>query len=109
MKKRVNIMLSEEALEIADKSGNRSDYIEGLILGNSERPLEVVPLHTLQALLEAEFEKIKSAPKLEAVIPAAMPVMEKACCLAASPCAHWSFNSGDGVWVNSLSGKTREG
>ena len=36
MKKRINIMLSEEALQRADDSGNRSEYIENLILGTPQ-------------------------------------------------------------------------
>lgn len=51
MKKRINIMLSEEALKIADDSGNRSEYIENLITGHQERRLEVVPLQQLKELL----------------------------------------------------------
>lgn len=32
--------------------------------------------------------------------------MERACCLNAKPCQHWSFNGES--WVNSLSGRKRE-
>lgn len=36
----------------------------------------------------------------------ALDAVEQKCCRLKSPCKHWQFN--DGVWINSLSGRTRE-
>lgn len=38
MKVRINISISEEAVKLADASGNRSQYIEDLILGTHGSP-----------------------------------------------------------------------
>ena len=50
-------MLSEKALERADSTGNRSQYIEQLLMNAATRPLEVVPLQQLITLLD---EKLKT-------------------------------------------------
>lgn len=34
--------------------------------------------------------------------------MERACCLGKIPCKHWSFNSDQQVYVNSLSGRVKQ-
>lgn len=49
-------MLSEEALATADESGNRSEYIEQLIMGTQERIFEVVPLKQLTEVLGTLLE-----------------------------------------------------
>lgn len=55
-------MLSTEALAMADATGNRSQFIEELILGNTTRPVEVVSLKQLQDLLAPLYPKPGKTP-----------------------------------------------
>jgi hypothetical protein len=132
MKKRINIMLSEEALATADESGNRSEYIENLILETSQgtaRSLEVVPLHQLTEVLGTLLEEIKNnqisgaplenknpkntigsaTPNSDTFVPKPPdPTTGYPCCLGRSPCKHWVWDDMDTQWKNTITGATRD-
>lgn len=48
----------------------------------------------------------RETTRIEEVSMAQVTSLERACCIAAKPCQHWTF-TGD-VWRNSLSGRIRE-
>lgn len=122
-------MLSEEALAIADASGNRSEYIDELILG--VRKLDVAidedslllkhfksMEQRILALLEERPTQQLPAPSIvdpldalaaQAFVPRP-PDPEKGypCCQREVPCKHWQWDSSVGVYNNSLTGATRE-
>lgn len=121
MKVSKTFRLSEEATAVLDKQTNATEFLEALILGNYQRPLEVVSAQTLQALLEAEFEKLGKLPQMappvtqtglgssEVFVPRPPdPATGYPCCEKATPCKHWAFDGIGGVWRNSLTGATKE-
>lgn len=131
MKKRINIMLSEEALAIADASGNRSEYIEELILGVRRmdeaisedsvllqhfKSMEQRIVSLLQGLNATPPAPVRSIDEVMAELkPAAAfvprpPDPEKGyqCCSGQSPCKHWVWDDMKTAYVNTLTGKVRE-
>lgn len=112
--------LSEEALAKLDAQSNATQYLEDLILGAEHKSLQVVPLHQLQALLEAEFEKLGKLPQVQPVDPLDAlasqvfvprppdPLKGYPCCEGKSPCKHWVWDSGLAVYSNSITGAKRE-
>ena len=56
MKQRINIMLSDEAIEQLNKQPNRSQYIENLILGGTSNKPE--PNNQLTSTLDKIYSKI---------------------------------------------------
>lgn len=122
MKVAKTFRLSEEAVAALDKQANATQYLEELILGTAEKKLEVVPLHTLQALLGAEFEKLGKLPQI--LPPVAQPAFRPSevfvprppgptsgltCCSnLAKPCRHWQWDGNFAEYRNSLTGQTKE-
>lgn len=110
--------LSEEAIKVLDEQRHATEFLEDLILGYAEKKMEVVPLHQLQTLLDAEFAKLGSLPKPEPVseryarqgnpVNGEPKVVELgyACCKLKTPCKHWSY--ANELWTNSLTGEIKE-
>jgi hypothetical protein len=100
MKRRINIMLSEKALQIADQGGNRSEFIEDLILGMPQSQKTDNSSITEQRIIELikEHSEFKPAPP--------DPDTGYPCCEKKVPCKHWAFNGEN--WLNSITGKERE-
>lgn len=127
MKKRINITISEEALLIADESGNRSEYIENLIISTSYGSLrteskaglskeEVLDLiKTTISTHGYSTEPVRVPPAIPGLTTGAAfvpkppdPETGYPCCTKQAPCKHWIFNGAESHWKNELTGKTRE-
>lgn len=123
-------MLSEEALSVADASGNRSEYIDALILGvrsmddaiNEDTVLLKHFKSMEQRILSLLQERLSQTPvptpatsdPLEALAAQAFvprpsdPIKGYPCWVGVSPCKHWVFDGADGIWRNNLTGATRD-
>jgi hypothetical protein len=120
MKKRVNITISDEALTIADQSGNRSEFIENLITLGNPPIAEGGEVMEALARLEVKLKKIEELLKQPTSQPTKQtpadtfvpkppdPELGYPCCQKNSPCKHWVWDGVEGLWKNTLTLKTRE-
>lgn len=115
MKVRINITISEEALRLADESGNRSQFIEDLIMnkGNPTDDWEVLPEYMTRTqvleLIRQEMGKVTITPSTNTFTPKPPdPELGYPCCQKKSPCKHWVWDGLEGLWKNTLTNKTRE-
>lgn len=123
MKQRINISISEEAVLLADESGNRSQFIEDLILGNHRVPQSQATggltkeevLDLIKSTISTHgysTEPVSAIPGVTtgaAFIPKP-PDPDKGypCCSGRTPCKHWLWDDMNTEWKNSITGKTRE-
>lgn len=123
-------MLSDEALERADSYGNRSEYIESLVMGGKVADELATTDSVLLAHMKAMEKRLISlleerssvapptlqapADPLDALASQAFvprppnPLTGYPCCERPAPCKHWVFDGNEGVWRNNLTGTTRD-
>lgn len=120
MKKVISITLDEKLWIYIKNKTNKSRYIEELIKQDLQQQ-QVKPIVKAvgDELLASSvfFDELASRlarPTQSASIPSndvfvpPSPRTGYPCCQKASPCKHWSFDGLNDVWVNSLTGMTRE-
>lgn len=108
MKRRVNVLLSEEAILIADESGNRSEYIEQLILSKDLGSPEPTAGGGVSRQEVLDLIKTHLAPKDTFTPSAPDPELGYPCCQKTVPCKHWAWDGMEGLWKNSLTNRTKE-
>lgn len=103
-------MLSEEALVIADDSGNRSEYIEQLILASRVPRLERAAGVTKEEVLDLIKLHLATSPKTtDTFVPKPPdPELGYPCCQKTVPCKHWVWDGVEGLWKNTLTNRTKE-
>ena len=110
MSKQINIRISDEVAAVLDDADNKTKYIEDAVLAKSqdegvEAKFKLIS-HKLDLLLDApEHNEISSPPPVPDYMAQGM---ERACCLAKSPCQHWQWDGDESAYINTLSGKKRE-
>lgn len=126
MKINKSFRLSEEAVAKLDEQSNATEYLENLILGKVDTPVPWKNLEFLIDQLTVEVKGIKMAydpikqtvndkPIAQVLTTNATfvpkppdPELGYPCCSKETPCKHWVWDGNQGVWINSLTKKTRE-
>lgn len=138
MKHRLQITLEDAANELLNQQENKSKYIEDLILkqDTSDLTLEIKRLamlvdgqvNDIQDIIEAvniikqnvanrQADSSTSRPTASSTISSYPeqfvpkppdPELGYPCCTKQTPCKHWVYDGGNGVWKNTLTGKEKE-
>lgn len=127
MKKPISIKLDEKLWVYVKDKPNRSMYIQGLIKQDLQaQQTKPIVQAVLNQLLQSElfFEEIRARLGNSITNSITLPSKNEntpfipgppdaktgyPCCLKQSPCKHWLWNDTDAVWVNELTGNSREG
>lgn len=133
MKKPISIKLSERLWVYIKDKPNKSRYIEELIKQDVQQA-QVKPIvqSVMRELLSNESffremsERLTKPTTQEMIFPTQLmdPLLDKLeqpfvpkppdpatgypCCQKQVPCKHWSFNGADDLWINILTGETKD-
>ena len=97
-KHRLQISLSQAAASKLEGQGNKSQYIEDLILGNVEQK---APWKDLEYQIDQLGRRLQDVAIDES---SDLP----SCCSNDTPCKHWSHDGLNDEWTNSLSGEVKQ-
>lgn len=92
-----NIYFRKENWELFQDEENKSQLINELLTQHYGGSVGVTPAH-----LDTATNPL-NIPGVQKGINEGLP-----CCKKPSPCRHWSYNDLEGVWVNSLTGETKD-
>ena len=104
---RVNVYIRDSDMDAWKTIPNKSEWLHQALSG--------VQSSGVTPVAAGQPEEVGSSPtpqlveKAERFIPQPPnPDTGYDCCLKKAPCKHWSWNGDIQLWVNSITGKTRE-
>jgi hypothetical protein len=122
--------LSEEAAAVLEASDNATQLIEGLLLNESKSQNDNLAreVRNLAMLIDGlandmirliqKVDTVKQPVQATQALPIATgdtfvpkppdPELGYPCCSGRNPCKHWAFDGLDGVWKNTLTGRTKD-
>jgi len=111
MKIRINISISEEAVNTLNQQPNKSQYIEDLILNKQSEDSSAIlnKLNELERNLKyIEKPKVEGSASASASFTPKLPDPETGypCCTKKAPCKHWNWTGEN--YTNILTGEIRE-